>query len=525
MEEELKLTTKLDVQALNLGHIPSINYIEMLAENNKKLQRLTEEREQCMFSMKEEIVELLDDLEMDLNATSLDILLITDDQKFDSLRQCDLDSVRNTLEDLREQVVKREAEVKEMVEQVVALYERLDVSPEDQCPLSSGRVCGLNELGKSENLEQVKKELKRMISLRAVNMRQIMEKSEAELVVLWNDCMVGPNVRKQFLDSALEDPDKELERLDVAIKEMQDYKERNRNILKDLQKFLDRCNLAKELQLRLLDPNRLFKSRGNAMAKEEADRKLVNTLPALKEELLELARTREDLIVNDVTMSQLIEDNCRLLEQIYESSLSRTTVSHNKTKTNSVKSNSSLRSLNSPRSTKRVGRLLTSPGLRRPLTRANSTLMSVSGRMTGSTKTLGTRTKRQNESPLSRPGKTLVQSSTMPRLHGRNPKILVSDASCNMQDASTIDESAFKENVPSNSTLISSSHLSSPPGLGAVRELSFEQERLRLAMAELKVHQQKTLAMSKREPKDFSQMEASLKSKVSYINCNEMICD
>merc|ERR1719357_2081789 len=106
-----------------------------------------------------------------------------------------------------------------------------------------------------------------------------MEKSEAELVFLWNDCMVGPNVRKQFLDSALEDPDKELERLDVAIKEMQDYKERNRNILKDLQKFLDRCKLAKELQLRLLDPNRLFKSRGNAMAKEEADRKLVNTLP------------------------------------------------------------------------------------------------------------------------------------------------------------------------------------------------------------------------------------------------------
>merc|ERR1719357_59980 len=186
MEEELKLTTKLDVQALNLGHIPSINNTEILAENNKKLQRLAEEREQCMFSMKEEIVELLDDLEMDLNATSLDILLITDDQKFDSLRQCDLDSVRNTLEDLREQVVKREAEVKEMVEQVVALYERLDVSPEDQCPLSSGRVCGLNELGKSENLEQVKKELKRMISLRAVNMRQIMEKSEAELVVLWN---------------------------------------------------------------------------------------------------------------------------------------------------------------------------------------------------------------------------------------------------------------------------------------------------------------------------------------------------
>merc|ERR1719283_705406 len=43
MEEELKLTTMLDVRALNLGNIPSGNNIEMVAENNKKLQRLAEE--------------------------------------------------------------------------------------------------------------------------------------------------------------------------------------------------------------------------------------------------------------------------------------------------------------------------------------------------------------------------------------------------------------------------------------------------------------------------------------------------
>ena len=49
--------------------------------------------------------------------------------------------------------------------------------------------------------------------------------------------------------------------------------------------FLERCRLAHDLSLRQQDPARL-KNRGNALMQEEKDRKKVNMLPSLKEELL-----------------------------------------------------------------------------------------------------------------------------------------------------------------------------------------------------------------------------------------------
>ena len=499
-EEEGKLTLKLDIPALDLDCVPSSENVTKIEEHIAELHRVEEEREQSIFTMKEEIMKLSDALDMDLNTTSLTTLLVMNDQQLDFLRQRDLDLVKCRLKDLRAQAVNRQTEMKEMMEQIEVLYEKMDVSQDDQCPLITGHVSAIEELIKTENMELVEEELRKLKKLRLTNIGKIVERSEAMLVVLWNDCMVGDKARKVFLDAACEDPEEEVQRIDRTIKEMQIYNEKNQEVLKVLKKFLNRCELAKELQLRLLDPNRLFKSRGNAMAKEEADRRTVNTLPALKKELLEFARTREDLIVFDTCMSSLVEEKVQLLERIYQSSLSTTvpskTTSNQHGRGAAFKTN---RSVQSPRFGRRQGRQGASSELRRvsnhSSNRISKSTAQSSRRKTGSIR-IGV-----EETPRARPG----QSATRARFHLQfpEPKILV-------QDASTVDEHVFQENIPYNST-----RLTMTIPLAIVPESSFQEGTLGLNVDRLKTDQEDEISISNQLQNNLLEMKSSVQTKES----------
>ena len=495
--------------ATDTASIPDMELVRLVEENIKKLQHVAEEREHCMFTMKEEVVGLLEKLEIDLNTTALADIFVEEDQDFDSLKQSDLELVQLTTKELRSQVSARRTEVKEMVEQVTALYERLAVPQMERCPLSTGRVCALEELAKSENVAMIKEELVRLQRLQAENMAEILAKSKVELEAVWDECMVGPRTRRQFDEGSRGDLDLELNRIEEEIGRTLESKNRNREVYNKLRKFLNRCELAKDLQMRLQDPERLFKSRGLAMAKEENDRKMVNTLPGLKEDLLEYARTVDDLVVYDVSLSRLVDENTRVLEQMYESSLSTTAPSKSKSRAVAPKTNQSAAS---PRSLRRQGRLVTSPGMRRVVTRSNSVLATSASRMAGlatsASRMTGSATSASRmtgsaatmrgsarnvdlrprpQSPVSRPRPGMSKSSTVsslpnsrPRPHDLAPRVLI-------QDASSIDEEAFKSNIPYNSTLM----VSSP--LLAVQELSLAQEKVELSMAELRVAQQRVI--------------------------------
>jgi hypothetical protein len=397
-------------------------------ENTKKLQCVAEDRKQSMFNMKVEIVGLSEELEIDLDVTALADLV------FDSLRMVDLELVQRTATELRTKVSNRRTVVKEMLEQVTTLYERLAVPQEERCPIVRGRVCGLEELGKSANIELMKLELARLQELQAKNLVVILKKNKADLEILWRECMVGSMTKIEFFECALDDPDNELTRIEEEVQKTVQYKSLNLEVLKKLKKFLDHCQLANDLQMRLQDPSRLFKSRGLDMAKEETDRRKVNALPGLRKELLDFVETRGDLKVFDVNMSRLVEDNFHVFEQIYESSFSATAPS--KTKARSADSRTS-QSAQSPRSRRRQGHLVTAPGtwrpVSRPVSRSNSAMVSSTSTMNGSTSrmTAGSartldrvqRTTPQSEqSSVSRPAWGLQRSATVTSLPTSRPR-------------------------------------------------------------------------------------------------------
>ena len=244
---------------------------------------------------------------------------------------------------------------------------------------------------------------------------------------------------------------------------------RHGDVIKKLRRFLERCQLTREFQLRLQDPGRLFKARGDDLVREEHDRNLVNALPGLKEELLGLVERWGDFAVMDSMVSAVVERETRLLEEIYENSLSTSTAARPaRPKRGNVAA--------SPRSRKRAGRLVTSPaGARRPLLRSNSTLGAARTSSSLSCEPSGTRsrTRAADESSVARPSRAL---GTRPA-----PRLVVQEAS--------LSETVFGERVPLSSTMRADrqdEEVDRPAGRGGG-------PRLEASMARLRDAQQATL--------------------------------
>ena len=252
--------------------------------------------------------------------------------------------------------------------------------------------------------------------------------------------MVGAWTQQMFWRNSVEDPEEELRRIEKETHNIQEELDKHEETLNKVNIFLERCRLAQELRVRQQDPRRL-KNRGNALMQEEKDRKKVNALPSLKEELLGRVDRWGDIIIKDRKLSELIGSECSFLEQIYETSLS----------TSSTRPPA--------KSSAAMSRTTGVPSSSRPLTRANSTLglgssgnlakggtpSSSSLRAPSSSKVYGSRNRTRmmggGESPLRRPAV-------------KTPSLRVQECSIIAPEASLLlSESRFTESVPLSSTI------------------------------------------------------------------------
>eukprot|EP00092_Neocalanus_flemingeri_P033506 GFUD01036424.1.p1 GENE.GFUD01036424.1~~GFUD01036424.1.p1 ORF type:complete len:760 (+),score=195.92 GFUD01036424.1:167-2281(+) len=466
IDEERALAAKLGVEAVFIDEdsIPEKDDMHRVEDSLRKLVLIKEERETHMFTMKEQIVTLLECLGMDLNATTLSSVL-DGEEHFDSLKPSDLKAVQHTMVELRTTLEQKKVEVKTITEQIASLYARLDIPSGEQCPLATGQVCGVEELLKEDNLAQLKEEKDKLEKVKKDNMMAIIENAKLELSGLWEACLVAKDEQSLFL-AGIEvegegDADEALAAVENEISRLQKYSTQHKETLQKIVTYMELCNLAEDLKERMQDPKRLFKSRGTAMVKEEQDRKKVNTIPRKGEELLALAEHKGNLVVFGEPLTTVVEDYAEVFKELFpppSTRVSKNQQSSNLSSTRSGKSfntTSSLRSNKtaSPRSTKKLGRYQTSPAGRKASRTLRTTPLSAKlasparkrGRMIG-------------VSPLARPNRKMIRSNTtldtgrsntnvsrrmqMPDLV---PSIHVNDG--------TINESVFSDNVPYNSTV------------------------------------------------------------------------
>merc|ERR1712096_482421 len=188
IEEERALATKLGLDAVYIDEdsIPEKEDMAKVEENRRKMALVKEERETQMYTMKEHIVTLLDCLGMDRKATVLD-----GEDIFDSLKLTNLTSVQHIMEELSKTLDQKKVEVEDLTKKIASLYVRLGMASSEQCPLSTGRVCGVEELVKENNLKQLKEEKMKLERLKSENMTSIISNAKSELAGLWKACLVG----------------------------------------------------------------------------------------------------------------------------------------------------------------------------------------------------------------------------------------------------------------------------------------------------------------------------------------------
>ena len=114
LNKERSLAKALGEETLGVDEskIPSTATMRRVEEKVGELGLLFEEREEAMFAIKEEVIHLLDVLDLDLNATSVEEMFIVNQEQFESLQPQDMESARQTLRNLKQKVEAKKQEVR-----------------------------------------------------------------------------------------------------------------------------------------------------------------------------------------------------------------------------------------------------------------------------------------------------------------------------------------------------------------------------------------------------------------------------
>jgi len=321
-----------------------------LENHNEELKKMKEERENRMMNMQEEIFSLVDQLEINISENDSIMLGLPK-----GLRMTDLLTVQESLDKLKKQLVDRQKNAKMLVKEIVNLYDKLNVPSSQRLPLAMGQVCRMDDLYKSIYLSQLEDELKVMMIEKQKNMKTLVVNARVELNEMWQKCLISEEDRGVFERRCADSTDDTLDQIEDEINKLTIYYCQNSEMLFKYKKLMALWNSVEELETKSRDPNRLFKSRGNALFKEEKERKQVGQkLPKIEHELKmlaekELAESGQVLCIGRVPLVDMIE-NLRISHSnqlknisldvkvsnksnqstLYNSTLKLTTLNHNK---------------------------------------------------------------------------------------------------------------------------------------------------------------------------------------------------
>merc|ERR1711915_743162 len=157
------------------------------------------------------------------------------------------------------------------------------------------------------------------------NVEELIKVINQELEVLWVKCMVD-EAKQAKLTSQLcnEDRGNECELFEDEVSRLQCYYDDNKPILSKVLEFSEICNLAFDLRKRMDDPLRLTSRRGGLeVLNEEKDRKRVDSIVVLKEEILKLVDKYAGVLVKDRHVAEFIEEEFSKVAELFPSSLNR----------------------------------------------------------------------------------------------------------------------------------------------------------------------------------------------------------
>merc|ERR1711915_1105768 len=182
------------------------------------------------------------------------------------------------------------------------------------------------------------------------NVEELIKVINQELEVLWVKCMVD-EAEQAKLTSQLcnEDRGNVCELLEDEVSRLQCYYDDNKSILSKVLEFSEICHLAVDLRKRMDDPLRLTSRRGGLeILNEEKDRKKVDSLAVLKEELFKLVDMYGSVLIKIRHVTEFIEAEFTKIAELFPSSLNRSSSKDNESCLTATYSKS--KSFNKPKS-------------------------------------------------------------------------------------------------------------------------------------------------------------------------------
>jgi len=256
-----------------------------------ELKKIKKERENRFLKMKEEIASLMEKLEIDINTASQTNSIMLDESG--SLRMDNLRTVQETLDKLKKKLKESQKDAKLLIQEILALYDKLKVPSIQRLPLAMGQVVSIEDLYKAQYRSQLQVE---MINLKKEKQKHIVvlvENAMVELNELWERCFVSKEDRAEISKNTMESTNDTLEKIDHEISKLTIYYNSNRELFFKYKKLISLWQSVEDLDIKSRNPNRLLQSRGNSLFKEEKERRQVaKLLPKIEQELTMLAEEK-----------------------------------------------------------------------------------------------------------------------------------------------------------------------------------------------------------------------------------------
>merc|ERR1719186_274071 len=153
-----------------------------------------------------------------------------------------------------------------------------------------GHVCRTQDLHKVQYRSELEDEMTKLKIEKKKKIELLVENGKSELNELWKKCYISEEDRGEFTRKTIGNLEDVYDLIEIEIKSLTAYYNSNCEMLAKYKKLISLWATVDDLDIKSRDPNRLLKSRGNALFKEERERKQVaQLLPKIEQELYTMA--------------------------------------------------------------------------------------------------------------------------------------------------------------------------------------------------------------------------------------------
>ncbi|XP_018568984.1 protein regulator of cytokinesis 1-like isoform X2 [Anoplophora glabripennis] len=285
-EKQLELCNMLgkEPKILMDNPLPSPEKLEEFQQHIEKLEAEKYNRLEKFCTVKEELLEIVSELNVEPSSQFEKKVFSSDDSVFlvtdENMKQLDL---------LHKNLTRQQKNVKEEIvhlrNKIDDYWNLLDIDLKEREDFRQKHIGNSLDV-----LRALQKEIKRCEELKKANIKVFIDKLRNELKQLWENCHCSHTTRMQFgfFNSDCYNEDL-LELHEVEITKWKKYYEENKELLALLEKHAGLWNKMVGLEENATGPNR-YNNRGGQLLKEEKERnKLAKQIPQIEEMLYNLA--------------------------------------------------------------------------------------------------------------------------------------------------------------------------------------------------------------------------------------------